>query len=356
MDELLAQNPRLQLKGFKRGDQVEGTITQKISKSVLIDIGAKTEGQVTDREYQAAATFIKDLKVGDKVTVRVVSPETDTGQILLSLRDIARDQLWQKLTSVQNQDEIITVQIEKANQGGLIVRLDQLMGFIPTSHLGKDVAAAPEKLIGTRLKVKVLEADPQTNRLIFSEKAVSEAKEIEKTKQALGKIKVDQVYTGKIVGIVPFGLFVSISVPVKPEPLSVEGLVHISEISWEKVENLEELFSEGDEVEVKVIGVNIAAENLSLSLKALQEDPFEKLIKKYPKGKSATGTVTQVNEYGAFVELEPGIEGLIHISKIPADKSYKVGDSLPVTVEAVDQDKHRLSLEPLLTTKPIGYK
>jgi len=355
MAELLSQ-ASVQPHGLKSGNTVTGTIIGKNPKSLIVDIGAKAEALVQDREYQAAATYIQSLNVGDKITARVVYPETDTGHVLISLRDTARKTLWDKLVNAKSNQETIIVRGIKTNQGGIVAQLDQLTGFIPTSHLSKNLINQPEILINRQIKVKVLEADPPTNRLIFSEKAVSEADQMAQIKKALSTVKVGNLLTGKVVGIVPFGVFVSIPLESEGKHLDFEGLVHISELSWAKIETPEEVVTEGDEVQVKVIDVNPEANSLALSIKALEKDPFEKLGEKYPQGKSLTGTVTKVNEFGIFVEIEPGIEALLHISKVPADKSFKVGDQVNVTIEEIDTAKHRVSLNLVLTSKPIGYK
>jgi len=351
MEELLAQADH-SLHGFKRGEEVKGKITAVSSKAVFIDIGGKTEGVVAGREYEAVRSFVKNLKVGGKVTARIVSPETDQGQIILSLRRLAASASWEKVTSAHKKGEELEAEITGKTQAGFLIQVEGLSGFIPASQMGAKLLEKKKNLVGERVKVKVVEADKTQNRLICSERQVSEKEKIEKTLKALKKAKPGQTLEGEITGVVPFGLFVKAELG-KAE---VEGLVHISEISWEKVEDAASLYRVGDKVKVLVIGIDEESQKLALSIKQLTSDPWLGVVKKYPVESKVSGTVTKLAPYGAFVEVEPGIEGLVHISKIPPEQKVNVGDKLDFFVEEIDQEKRRLSLSLVLKGKPVGYK
>jgi len=355
MEELLAQSS-LPIKIFKVGDVVEGIVTEKTPKAIYLDIGGKTEGMVIDREMKAAADFIKQLKVGDKVLAVVTQPENDRGQTLLSLKKAALQKLWQEFEEKLKTGEIIKVRGLQVNKGGLLVEAKGLSGFIPASQFSSALAGKVEELIGKTLEVKVIEVEPTKNRLVFSEKAVSEASLLKEQAEALKKIKVGDILEAEITGVMPFGFFAKVNVGEKRKPVTLEGLVHISEISWEKVEDPAKFYRVGDRVKVKVLGVDKKGGKLNLSIKQLFPDPWEGIEKKYPVDSKVKGTVVRLAPFGVFINLEPGIEGLIHISKIPAEKSFKVGEKVDCFVEFLDKENRRLSLGLVLKEKPVGYK
>lgn len=230
-----------------------------------------------------------------------------------------------------------------------------LPGFIPTSQLGKKASNNPQALIGTRFEAMVIDADRYDNKIVLSERGVSEADEIKLAKVALKKISDGEVYTGKVTKIYSFGAFVQIQVAVKKNQMvSVDGLVHISELSWEKVADPREVVTEGDSVKVKVIGKK--DDKLSLSIKQAKKDPWENAVKKYKKDKKVKGKVVRSSDYGVFVQLEPGVEGLIHMTKIPPATKLEEGKKVNVYVEEIDSKTRKLSLGLVLTKKPVGYK
>ncbi len=354
MEELLAATGYT-LKAPKRGDVVEGLITEINKRMVLIDIGAKTEGMVVDKEYDATKDLIEGLTVGDEVSVYVISPENDRGQILLSLKRAAVDRKWEQMAEYLGTGKVADVEGLEVNRGGLIVQTEGMRGFVPSSQFGKVYLGKMDELVGRRFKVKVIEVDREKNRLIFSERLVSEAEAIEKKDRALEVIKQGDTYEGVVSGIMPFGAFMTVTVPLKNgEEGQVEGLVHISEISWEKVNDPNDYFKQGDRVKVRVLGVDNG--KLNLSVKQLKDDPWSQIAKKYPEGKQVKGHVTRTAPFGVFVTLEPGVDGLIHISKIPAGSEPKVGDELEVVVDTVEPDNRRMSLGMVLTEVPVSYR
>jgi len=384
MEELLAQTGH-KIKTLKKGDRVKAKITDKAKRVVFFDVGVKTEGILASREREYIGDFLKTLKIGDEVKARVVLPENEKGQILLSLREAASDWKWGLFEEFLKSGEAVEVRGLDATRGGMIARFMDMRGFIPTSQFGRQHLGKLKNLYNKLFKVKIIEVDREKNRLIFSEKQVSEAEMLKKQEEALSKIKVGETYEGVISGVMSFGLFVRVAVgnaqqsikkkiekkkkkekaddkketkkeKERKKDLYLEGLVHISEISWEKVDNLPKLYKTGQKVKVKVIGVEEGTGKLTLSIKRLKPDPWEELVKDFKKGAKVKGKITKLAGFGAFVKLKAGVEGLIHISKIPADRDMKVGDEVEVYVESLDKKQRRISLGLVLKEKPVGYK
>lgn len=353
MDELLAQI-KSPLRGWKRGDVVEGVVTDKTSRAIYLEIGGKTEGMVIDREMKAARDFIIKLAVGDKVLAVITQPENDRGQILMSLKKAAAENIWTGFEQKQKLGETLKVRGREVNRGGLVVEFEGLQGFIPASQFSSSLSGKINDLVGQELVVKVIELDQEKNRLIFSEKEVSDAGLLKEQEKALKKIKVGAIFQGEVTGITSFGLFVRIF--TKAPEISLDGLVHISEISWQKVDDPSKFYNQGDKVKVKVLATDKKTGKLNLSIKQLQIDPWEEIEKKYPVDARVKGVVVRIAPFGAFVNLEPGIEGLIHISKIPAEKVFKADDKVDCFIESVDKEARRISLGLVLKEKPVGYK
>ena len=354
MEELLAQADQ-PVRGWQVADVVEGIVTEKTAGAIYIDIGGKTEGMVIDREMKAARDFIKALEVGDQVAAIVTQPENDRGQTLLSLKKAAFESAWKQFEEKFKTQEIISLKGKEVNKGGLVVEVQGFQGFVPSSCFSAALMDNIDSLVGQELKVKLIEVDRKANRLIFSERAVSEASLLEAYQKALIKVKKGQEFEGKVSGVMPFGLFVKVK-PTPESKTSLEGLVHISEISWEKVEDPSKFYKKGDQVKVKILAIDEKSGKLNLSIKQLLPDPWEAVKKKYKPETKAKGEVVRLAPFGIFVRLEPGIEGLVHISKVPAEQSIKVGDEVNCYVESVNQDSRRMSLGLVLTEKPVGYK
>ena len=355
MEELLASSGYTITVPHK-GETITGLVTVIGRKMVLIDIGAKTEGVVTDKEFEHAREFIKTLSVGDEVDVYVINEETDKGQILLSLKRAMMSKLWEMLEDYLKNDKEVLVKGVEVNRGGMIVKWQGLRGFVPSSQFGSKWADKLTELVGKKFKVKPIEVDREKNRLIFSEKHVSEADILEKRKKALENVKVDEIYEGVVTGLMSFGAFVNVEVPIGKEKGEVEGLVHISEISWEKVNDINKYLKVGERIKVKVLGVEEGTGKLNLSIKQLTPDPWENIEKKYAEGKKVKGTVSRIAPFGVFVHFEPGVDGLVHVSKLPAGEQMKVGDEVEVYVENLDPEHRRMSLAIVLTEVPVGYK
>ncbi|MGI5825828.1 MAG: 30S ribosomal protein S1 [Patescibacteria group bacterium] len=350
MEELLALEEN-KIFGLKKGEIVDGVITEITAKSIFIDIGAKSEGVVLGKEFEKSKDFVKNLKVGDSVKAYIGSTENDKGQILLSLRQAAVDFAWDTYDKLLKDEEVTSVRGREVNKGGLIVDASfGLQGFVPGSQIGSAWQGKIDQLVGRKVEVRVIEVNREQNRLVFSEKLVSDAEKIEKVAEAIKKLKVDEVFKASITQVAPFGLFVKIEVDGE----AIEGLVHISEVSWQKVDDLTKLYKAKDEVDVKVISLDDG--RVQFSIKQLLQDPWDELEKKYPTDSKLKGKVVRLTSFGALVEIEPGIEGLVHISKIPPEQTINEGDTLDIYIESIDRSNRRISLGLVLSQKPIGYK
>jgi len=351
MEDLLKKTG-YRLFGLKRGDFIEGRITEIKKRMVLIDVGAKTDGIVVGKDYIEVLDYIQELKPGDTVLAYVKQSENENGQAVLSLRKAAADWRWKFFEEKASTGETVKVKPFQLNKGGMIVQAKGLQGFIPTSQFSKKAQSHLEDLMNKILKVKVIEVDRKNNRLIFSERLVSEAKLIAKKKKLLAKIKIGDVVEGEVVSISPFGVFIKTKKPV----VDLDGLVHISEVAWEKVENPEDYFQVGQKIKAKVIGIEKETGRLNLSVKQLKPDPWQKAKDKYQPGKKLKGEVVSLAPFGAFVKFEPGVNGLLHISKIPVDFNINIGDKIDVEIENVDPENRRMSLSLILKKKPVGYR
>ncbi len=344
---------------LKRGQKVEGIVSSIGKKMVLVDIGAKTEGVVSGEDLTEAYDILADLKVGDTTEAYVKFPENDQGQIILSLKQAADENRWSRFKKLMEEEREVEVVGVEVNKGGMVVKIGDIRGFVPTSQFGEKHLGNMEELLNKAFKVRVIEVDRDQNRLIFSEKMVSDSESLAKKGEALELVSVDDKLEGTVSGIMPFGVFVTVNVPMKvkdSEAAKVEGLIHISEISWEKVDDPNEIFKVGQEVKVQVIGIDKGAGKLNLSIKQMTDDPWKNIEKNYAVGTKHTGDVVRIAPYGIFVNFEKGVDGLIHISKKPADKEFAVGDKVEAFVEMIDSKTRRMSLGVVLTEVPVAYK
>lgn len=355
MDELL-QVTGYKLKGFKKGETVEGTVVEVTKKTVYINIGGKAEAVVSEKEYEMNKDYFRAMKTGDEISGVVLITENDSGQVILSLRRAAADSRWKIFEEAMAEEKTLKARGKEVTKGGLLVEIEGITGFVPSSQLGKELEGNSAAAVGKDILVKVIELDRQQNRLVLSEKAVSDAKEMEGRRKALSAVQMGGEYEGTVVGMVPFGAFVEIKVGKGATALSLEGLVHISEVSWEKIEEVSKVMKEGDKVKVQVIGVDEETGKLALSMKRLSMDPWLVVGEKYKVDSIHAGVVSKIAAYGVLVKMEKGIEGLIHASKMPADKAFAEGEKVEVFVESVDLEKRRLSLGVRLKAKPVGYK
>jgi len=349
--DLLAET---KLEVIKPGDMIQGTVFAKGSNKTWIDIHGHSLGVIHSREL---STDSPDLSKGDKVTATVIEPEDDEGYIILSLRSADRDKFWGELKAKFDSGDTLNVRVVDANKGGLMVETNGTRGFLPVSQLASDhyprvdggdkkkILEKLNELMNSTLEVKIITFDKDKNNLIFSEKAAGDkAKE-----QAISGLKVGDKVKGIVSGIIDFGLFIRFD--------NIEGLVHISEISWEKISDLKSMFRVGDEVEAEII--SIVGNKVSLSIKRLQPDKWVKAVEKYKIDQVIEGEVTKIAAFGAFVKLSDKIEGLAHISdhkdqisdKKPIDKVFSVGKKYHFKISKIDKKQHRIALSLVQTEK-----
>ena len=340
----------LQMKQFRLGDMVEGVVVNVSHEEILVDIGAKSEGIITRLELFEADKSYKNIQVGEKITAKVVQTENAQGYVVLSLKKAEKDKKWQDAEEAFEKGLIIDATVIEYNKGGLLCDSLGLRGFIPLSHLDRvhfanDVAkfaAGSEAelkeslkiLSGKTLRVKVIEIDKEKNRFVLSEKDALATYSEESRKKRLSEIKIGSTVEGIVTGIMPFGVFVDLD--------GVEGLVHISEIAWEKVSHPSNYFKVGQKIKVMVLGVDEESNKLALSVKKLIPNPWETVEEKYPVGTKVTGVVSKIVPFGAFVTLEKGLDGLIHISE--AEAPLKEGETVSAVVIQVDGENQKLAL------------
>lgn len=353
MAELLAK-AKASVKTFTKGQRVEATVLSKAPNLVVFDIGGKSEGLVKEKAYTDAKEFIETLKVGDKVMVTVLVPETRDGTIILALKDAIRDVAWENIKKFEKSGEEVPVFGRGFNSSGFVVDVLGIEGFIPTSQLGKEVTKNPQILVDKYFKAKVMEVDKVNNKVVLSEKEISEAGDIALTKEALKFLKEGEVYEGVVSTVASFGAFVKIEVPMKKKKAEVEGLVHVSELSHSRVNLPSDVVKVGDKVKVKILASRDG--KLALSIKQAAKDPWLEVEKKYKIEDKITGKVVRVSDFGVFVELEPGVEGLIHITKIPPTQKITVGSEAKCVIEEVNAHDKRIALGLVLTSIPLGYK
>jgi len=348
MDELLTATGYT-LKSTQRGQIIEATVLASSPKQVLLDIGGKSEAVVHEKELPYISDLIGNLKPGDKISVQVVNSENDRGQTVVSLRKTALFKRWELLTQKAKQAEEVEVTIREMSRGGFLVDYVGLRGFIPLSQVETDLAKTGDRASGRRVKVKILEVDREANRLVFSQTSGGIG---EKQKAALKLVELGKTYKAEVTGVAPFGAFVS----VKIGEVALPGLVHISEIAWEKVENTNDYVKIGQTLEVKAIGADEKTGKLTLSLKQLLADPWDDVTKVFTVEQQVKGRVTRMSQFGAFVSLLPGIEGLIHISKMAPGEEPKAGDEIDCVIEEINPEKRKISLSMVSHAKPIGYR
>ena len=348
MDDLLAGDSVQQLVA---GEVITGHVLSVRKHEVLIDLGAQGVGFVPRREVG----FSRQLNEGDEVTASVVDTELDNGYSLLSLRKAAKDRGWEEVQAKMDAAEIIEVAPYDANRGGMLVEYEDVRGFLPVSQLSAEhyprvgsadkdeILARLNALVGQTLKVRILDCDRKANKLIFSEK--------EAIKDGLTArfetLKVGDTVSGVVTGVVDFGAFVNVD--------GIEGLVHISEISWERVNNPSDYVKVGQTIEAKIISID--KERLSLSMKQLTQDPWLDEVEKFNKGDKVEGTVTRITPFGAFVQISPAVEALVHISElgggndVDPEKVFTLNERKEFIILDIDKDSRKISLSLADKTK-----
>lgn len=337
----------------KVGEIVTGTILEKSSNSLFIDLGNLGVGIVYGRELFDDLDSYKSAKIGDTIQATIQEFDNEEGYVELSLRSASRERSWGELKRRMSSDEVFETEILEANKGGLIVRVSGVTGFLPVSQLapdhyprveGGDRSKILDRLkdyIGDKFRVKVIGAVQDEEKLIVSEKAAVG----EEMRDVLSKLGEGKIVDGVVSGIVDFGVFVKFQVDEK----DLEGLVHISELAWQRVDNPADIVKVGDQVQAKVIGVDDGL-RISLSFKQLKEDPWLKATEKYKLGEKVEGEIFKVTQFGGFVKLDEDIHGLIHVSELPEGTQQdpaailKTGETKEFTIISLVPEEHRLGL------------
>ncbi len=351
MEELLASSASD--RRFQRGDVVEGTIVLVGSHEVLIDVGAKTEGILAPREFgQMSQDELEALSVGDNVKCLVINPEDRSGNLVLSLAQARLGQDWAEAEQLDEEDELFEVSISGHNKGGLIAYVGEVRGFIPASQIDRQhgidrsrVDGSPDsplaRMVGEEVWVKVIEVDRRKNRLILSEQAAMRERRKQSKAELLGTLREDQILSGVVTSLADFGAFVDIG--------GADGLVHLSELSWSRVNHPQDVLSLGDEVTVKVISVDRERNRIGLSLKQLTPEPWSDVEERFELGGVTSGEITRLTEYGAFAKLDGDVEGLIHVTELsdeslPPAEVVTVGDEASLRVIHIDPSRKRIGL------------
>ncbi|HEY4161290.1 MAG TPA: S1 RNA-binding domain-containing protein [Candidatus Saccharimonadales bacterium] len=341
MDELLAGSD---VKQLETGDVIEGAIASVRKHQVWIDLGPRGVGVVMRREVGHG----QNLEEGAVVTVSVIDPEMDEGYALLSMRRAAKDRGWDEVQRIFDAGEIVEITPYDANRGGLLVELEGIRGFLPVSQLAAghyprvsgadkdEILQKLNQLTGKPIRVRVLDVSRKDNKLIFSEKEAVK----DDMAARFATLKVSDVVEGVVTGVIDFGAFVNVD--------GIEGLIHISEISWERVENPRDYVKVGETVKAKIIAID--KDRLSLSLKQMSEDPWLKEVKAFNKGDIVEGKITRITPFGAFVQLSPSVEALVHVSEmgdddhIDPEKIFQLNEKKKFKVLDIDTDARKISL------------
>jgi len=321
MESLLASED-FAPQAHKPGDVLRGTVVKITSNEILVDIGSKSEGIITGRELEKAHEALPNLEVGQQITTYVVRPEDKDGNIVLSLGKMQQEQDWQRAEQLHQSQEVFTGVVAGYNRGGVIVRVGKLRGFVPASQLAntrrlgpgeqEDPEARWQAMQGEELHLKVIEIDRKRNRLILSERAAVRDARKENKEKLLTNLDKGAVVHGRISSIAGFGAFVDLG--------GADGLIHLSELSWGRVNHPSEVVKVGDEVDVQVLNVDKDKRRIGLSLRRLQPEPWKLVLDKYKVGQVVKGTITKLANFGAFARLEGDIEGLIHISELSTNR------------------------------------
>ena len=341
MEEFLNQE-EASSKRIAHGDIIDGVVVRVDPDEVLVDVGSKSEGVISSRELGTREAGTPDLHAGDHIKVFVLQPENEDGNVVLSLRRARAESVWVKAQEQQETGEMMDAEVREQNKGGLIVNILGLRGFLPTSQVSRTHSSNLQELVGQRIGVKILEVNRKRNRLIVSQKAAFDEDRARQRGELFEKLKIGDEIEGKVSGLTTYGAFVNLG--------AADGLIHISELSWDRVANVADVLTVGQDVRVKVIKLDPDTSRISLSLRQLGQDPWDHIEKRFPPGAIVEGEVTKIKKYGAFLQIGDGIEGLLHISELAwehvehTEDVVHVGQHLRVRVLQADRSRRRISL------------
>ncbi|MEI8223701.1 MAG: S1 RNA-binding domain-containing protein [bacterium] len=335
------------IKPLEIGELVEGTVLTIDSMEMYIEIPLYGTGIIYGQEYINARDMIKNINVGDSVKAKIVERENNNGYIELSLKEARQALVWSDAEKAMKSEQVLELPIKEANKGGLIVEWQGIAGFLPASQLraenyprvddgNKDeILKELKKLVSKKLALTIIGVNPKEGKLIFSEKGNTK----EDKKEMVTKYSVGDEINGEVTGVVDFGIFLKVED-------GLEGLVHISEIDWSLVDDPRVLYKLGDKVKAKIIEIKDG--KISLSIKALKENPWDRVANKYKKDDEVTGVVIKFNKHGALVSIEEGVAGLVHVSEFGDDKKLKealsLGKSYSFKITLFDPKEHKMTL------------
>lgn len=350
--EALLENDAFSVELPQAGEIREGTIASISQGQILVSIGAKSEGVISGRELEVIDDEEREaFEVGQEIPVFVVSPEDANGNVVLSYKRAQEQMAWTSVEEQMEDDAIIESKVIGYNKGGLIVGVHGLRGFVPASQISalrRSQAAGdtPEqrwaRMIGEPISVRIIEVDKSRRRLICSERAAGSESRQSIKERVIEELEEGNVYTGRVTSLADFGAFVNIN--------GADGLVHLSELSWDRIQHPNEILEVGQEVKVKVINIDRDKKRIGLSLRALSDDPWRSRIDKFSVGQLVEGVITRLTKFGAFARLEGDIEGLIHISEISETRIehpkevLKEGEAVALRIIRIDPEQHRIGL------------
>ncbi|MBI5950224.1 MAG: S1 RNA-binding domain-containing protein [Chloroflexi bacterium] len=334
------------------GEIRKGVIASIGANQILVSIGTKSEGVIAGRELeQLAADERAALQVGQEVNVYVLNPEDQNGNVVLSFKRAQEEMSWENVEKMIADETVIDTKIIGFNKGGLIAAVGNLRGFVPSSQISavrraQSTGETPEqrwqKMVGQPISVRIIEVDRERRRLILSERSTSTETRSSMKDRVISELEEGKIYTGRVTSLADFGAFVNIN--------GADGLVHLSELSWDRIAHPKEILEVGQEVQVKVINVDREKKRIGLSMRALQDDPWKSRAEQYSVGQLVEGTITRLTKFGAFARLEGDIEGLIHISELSENRVehpkevLREGDVKTLRVIRIDNDQHRVGL------------
>jgi 4-hydroxy-3-methylbut-2-enyl diphosphate reductase len=354
MNEMLAYMDEIEksLKLPGRGEVVTGTVVQVTNDYVVVNLGCKKDGMLPKEEVtlEDGQDLTAAFKEGDEVQAKVIKTDDGDGNILLSKKKLQSGENWEEITAALDSKEVINVTVLKEVKGGVIAAYKEVSGFIPMSQLADHYVENAEEFIGKTLPVKVTRVDQRRNKAVFSHKAFLTEEKHKKIAEIWETLNVGDVVEGKVMRFTDYGAFVDIG--------GIDGLLHISEISWGKLRHPQEALEIGQIVNVKILSMNPEKGKISLGLKQNAPEPWSVIDENYHEGDIVKGKVAQIKEYGAFVELAPGLDGLVHISEVAHKRVGKISDELQIGQEInakileIDKEKRRISLS-IKATLPL---
>lgn len=353
MADLMSKSKIESSVSLKKGEYIRGKVTKLTSSEIFIDIKGKTEAVVLENDKKILKSLLKNLKLNDEVMVTVLNPESDNGYTVVSLRKFIDQKIWDKIEKLQKEKIKVPVEIKMEIRGGFLVETnDGISGFLPNFNILPD--ARKNIFSGAKIDLYIADVNRKDKKISFSSKLILGK---EGFKNLVKNIKVGEKLKGKISNIATFGIFLNLEIKNEKEKVLVDGIVHISEVSWNKVDDLSSIFEVGQEIEAVVIKIDDINKRVELSLKRLIKDPFEEKIKKYSIDQSVKGVVKEIAELGILIDLgDENIEGFIRPEKVPVGKSYKKGDNLSLTISEIDIKRRKIYLAPILLKKPLMYR